>query len=166
MKIRSLLSKLSPLAILFLSACGGGGSPGSTATPTTPVTISKTGVFIDSVVEGLDIYVDGIKIGSSNAKGEFSYPEGKEVTATVGFSSCLPRAYSRDRCVWLSSIEPVSIHVSREGPQGCYSCRQLGSAVCPRIVRQHSDSLAPKPGRRPSRRDHGCLLLAFVAASL
>lgn len=84
MKIRTLFSKYSPVAILVLSACGGAGSPSSTATPVTPVVVTKTGVFIDSAVEGLDIYVDGIKIGSSNAKGEFSYPEGKEVTFKVG----------------------------------------------------------------------------------
>lgn len=86
MKIRTLLSKLSPIALLVLSACGGSSSPSNTATPTsnTPVVVAKTGIFIDSAVEGLDIYVDGIKIGSSNAKGEFSYPEGKEVTFKVG----------------------------------------------------------------------------------
>lgn len=82
MKIRTLLCKLSPIAILLLSACGG--SPDSTVAPSVPVAVSKTGVFIDSAVEGLDIYVDGIKIGTSNAKGEFSYPEGKEVTFKVG----------------------------------------------------------------------------------
>lgn len=84
MKIRSLFCKLSPTVILVLSACGGGGSPSGTTTPVTPVVITKTGVFIDSAVEGLDIYVDGIKTGSSNAKGEFSYPDGKEVTFKVG----------------------------------------------------------------------------------
>lgn len=81
MKIRKLLSTLSPISILLLSACGG--SPGNTVTPSIPVAVAKTGVFIDSAVEGLDIYVDGIKIGTSNVKGEFSYPEGKEVTFKV-----------------------------------------------------------------------------------
>lgn len=84
MKIRPLLSTLSPIAFLLLSACGGNANLGSMTKPSTPAAITKTGVFIDSAVQGLDIYVDGIKIGTSNAKGEFSYPEGKEVTFKVG----------------------------------------------------------------------------------
>ncbi|MES2016026.1 MAG: hypothetical protein V4484_05970 [Pseudomonadota bacterium] len=81
MTFRTLIRALPMLTMLALSACGGSSSP----TPVTPPPAnSKTGTFIDALVAGIDIFVDGEKIGSTNASGEFSYPEGKTVTFKVG----------------------------------------------------------------------------------
>lgn len=77
------------VATLGLTACGGGsngsndpGNPGNT-------TVSLTGVFIDSPVDGLR-YVSksaaGVTThsGATNAKGEFQYESGGSVTFSIG----------------------------------------------------------------------------------
>lgn len=44
----------------------------------------KTGVFTDSAVQGLEVWVDGAKVGVTDAQGQFSYPEGKTVSFKIG----------------------------------------------------------------------------------
>jgi hypothetical protein len=42
------------------------------------------GVFIDSPVQGLEVWIDGAKAGVTDAQGQFNYPEGKTVTFKIG----------------------------------------------------------------------------------
>ena len=44
----------------------------------------KTGVFTDSAVQGLEVWVEGTKVGVTDAQGQFSYPEGKTVSFKIG----------------------------------------------------------------------------------
>jgi hypothetical protein len=75
---------ISAFGLATLNGCGGGDTPAANNT-ITPVTVqTKTGKFIDSAVSGLDYYIDGIKAGTTNAAGEFVYPDGKAVTFKVG----------------------------------------------------------------------------------
>lgn len=83
------------LVAAALSACGGGGgdsaapapspapSPAPAPTPAPP-SITKVGVFIDSPVQGLEVWIDGDKAGLTDAQGQFNYPEGKTVTFKIG----------------------------------------------------------------------------------
>ncbi|OQX08977.1 MAG: hypothetical protein BWK73_23930 [Thiothrix lacustris] len=96
--LSSALLMASSLALL--SACGGGSSDtaatdttttatsdtsttGNTnATPTTPDTSVKTGVFIDAPVKGLT-YKTATQSGVTNDKGEFKYITGETVTFSL-----------------------------------------------------------------------------------
>ena len=77
--------------LLFITACGGGNnsSTGTSVTPAAPVT-SKIGVFLDSPVGNIDYTT---KTGSgvitrdkfqTNAKGEYAYTEGENITFSIG----------------------------------------------------------------------------------
>lgn len=67
----------------LLSACGGGGGDsGGADTPAQPT--SSKGKFVDGPVQGLDYYVNGVKIGTTDAAGEFLYTSGQQVTFKVG----------------------------------------------------------------------------------
>ena len=84
---RGLASWLALLPVLvlavFLSACGGGG--GSSATPPdTNVVVKKTGVFLDSIVEGVGYRTSSNISGVTNANGEFEYLEGDQIAFHVG----------------------------------------------------------------------------------
>jgi hypothetical protein len=70
---------------LGLAACGGCGSDNSGNTGGTGGTGGTlTGVFFDAAVQGLDYYIDGVKAGTTNAAGQFSYTLGQAVTFRVG----------------------------------------------------------------------------------
>ena len=62
-----------------LAACGGGGGDDSE-----PAATSASGAFVDSAVQGLDYYIDGVKAGTTDAAGRFTYITGKAVTFRVG----------------------------------------------------------------------------------
>jgi hypothetical protein len=80
----NLVLAISFFSLATLNGCGGGDTPAANNI-TQPVTVqTKTGKFIDSAVSGLDYYIDGAKAGTTNAAGEFVYPEGKAVTFKVG----------------------------------------------------------------------------------
>lgn len=68
-----LASSLS--AALLLASCGGDGSSGTGEI--------KTGVFLDSAVEGLT-YTSGSTTGKTDAAGTFKYEDGKAVNFKVG----------------------------------------------------------------------------------
>jgi len=74
MKIYQPIAGLCLTALL--SACGGGG--GDAPTPTV-----LTGVFVDSPVNGIS-YNTATQSGKTNAKGEFSYLSGENVTFAIG----------------------------------------------------------------------------------
>lgn len=74
-------------SVIILSACSGGGDSGSTQTVTPPVTpttpTSLTGVFIDSLVAGIQ-YQTPTFSGTTNSAGEYDYLPGETVTFSVG----------------------------------------------------------------------------------
>ncbi|ELA09565.1 pectin methylesterase pme8A [Moraxella macacae 0408225] len=95
---KNLWLAISAVATLSLTACGGGGNdnknhsshnhahpprhsqpthptvPNKPTTPTKPIVPqTKTGVFLDSAVEGLEVLQNNKPLGKTNAKGEFSY---------------------------------------------------------------------------------------------
>lgn len=75
-KINALILTVS----MLFTACGGGGG-GSDSSPTTALT--KTGVFVDAPVRGLE-YKTKTQSGFTNEKGEFKYVEGEEVEFLLG----------------------------------------------------------------------------------
>jgi len=79
----------SSIVLTTLSACGGGGSSGtSTSTP-------LTGVFIDAPVANIN-YQTSTQNGTTNANGEFSYLAGESVTFSIG-SMVFPAAPAKAR---------------------------------------------------------------------
>ncbi len=72
---KSILAASTLFAVLSLAACGG-----STTSDSGEI---KTGVFIDSAVEGLT-YVSGHTTGKTDAAGTFKYENGQAVTFKVG----------------------------------------------------------------------------------
>lgn len=82
MKIHQPIAGLC-LAML-LTACGGGSSGGETAAGSaSPNLLVSTGIFVDSPVNGLN-YTTGTQYGKTNAKGEFSYVAGENITFSIG----------------------------------------------------------------------------------
>lgn len=77
MKIYQPIAGLCLTALL--SACGGGGDT-ATSSPTPSV---LTGVFLDSPVSGIS-YATATQSGKTNAKGEFSYVAGENITFSIG----------------------------------------------------------------------------------
>ena len=68
-----------------LTACGGGGSSSGGNGSTEPEAPSKTGVFTDSAVAGIQYQTQpGNKSGQTNAFGEYDYVEGDTVTFRIG----------------------------------------------------------------------------------
>ena len=68
-----------------LTACGGGGSSSGGNGSTEPEAPSKTGVFTDSAVAGIQYQTQpGNKSGKTNAFGEYDYVEGDTVTFRIG----------------------------------------------------------------------------------
>ena len=65
------------LSTLILSSCGGGGGSDDDGDN------AKTGVFIDSAVEGLS-FSTKTQSGLTNSKGEFKYLEGEVITFNLG----------------------------------------------------------------------------------
>lgn len=45
---------------------------------------TKTGVFHDALVQGIDYYIEGLKAGTTDAAGHFDYVPGKPVTFMIG----------------------------------------------------------------------------------
>lgn len=73
------------IAGLLLSACGGGGGDGGSpgGTNNSPGLVTKTGVFVDSLVAGV-AYKTQSKSGVTNAAGEYEYIDGETVTFSIG----------------------------------------------------------------------------------
>jgi hypothetical protein len=68
-----------------LTACGGGGSSSDGGGSAEPAAPSKTGVFTDSAVAGIQYQTQpGNKSGKTNALGEYDYVEGDTVTFSIG----------------------------------------------------------------------------------
>lgn len=68
----------------LLSACGGGSTSGETAAAPTPSSpFVSTGIFVDSPVSGIG-YSTATQSGKTNAKGEFSYVAGENITFSIG----------------------------------------------------------------------------------
>lgn len=96
--------KLIPLAIatsLALTACGGGGGSSSNSTSsnhnaTVAQPATATGVFLDSAVQGIEVFQDGKSLGLTNQKGEYTYfVKGGAVSFKLGsltLGSTMPKA--------------------------------------------------------------------------
>ncbi len=68
-----------------LTACGGGGSSSDGGGSAEPAAPSKTGVFTDSAVAGIQYQTQpGNKSGKTNALGEYDYVEGDTVIFSIG----------------------------------------------------------------------------------
>ncbi|HEB85813.1 MAG TPA: hypothetical protein ENI68_02200 [Gammaproteobacteria bacterium] len=77
--VRIVLQSLGAVLLLWgLASCGGGGGGNNNSGPTT-----QQGVFLDSVVEGLQ-YTSVSLTGTTDASGIFSYEVGSTVTFKVG----------------------------------------------------------------------------------
>jgi len=74
----------SAVAMLGFSACSGGSESGGNTSPTSSIT-TKTGLFLDSPVEGLsyNCISSGLH-GKTNAQGEYNYKEGDTCTFSLG----------------------------------------------------------------------------------
>lgn len=75
------------LLTFVLVACGGGGDGGApgggpSGTPT-PQPDVLTGVFLDSLVSGVN-YTAETQSGMTNADGEYNYVDGEQVTFSIG----------------------------------------------------------------------------------
>jgi len=82
--IYSLRNSFAASAIaIVLSACGGGSETPTPATPPPVSQITKTGVFVDSLVAGIS-YRTATITGVTNAAGEYDYVEGETVTFSIG----------------------------------------------------------------------------------
>ena len=76
------ISSIGLIALLGFNGCGGGGS--SSTSPSTSSGV-QTGVFLDTVVEGLSYTCMDSKLsGKTNSKGEFSYKEGDTCSFSYG----------------------------------------------------------------------------------
>ncbi len=69
------------MGCIALAGCGGADSDNES--PPTPAP-TKTGVFLDSPVTGLNYRTASIPAGVTNAKGEFNYREGETVSFYIG----------------------------------------------------------------------------------
>jgi len=78
-----LKTSLTLLVLLGFSACGGGGGGDSTSTTSNASASIQTGVFADSVVEGLK-YKTSTQSGYTNAQGEFKFVNGEDVEFFLG----------------------------------------------------------------------------------
>lgn len=85
---------LAVTTTLTLTACGGGSS-GNTNNNTGNTT-TAIGVFVDSAVEGIEVFQDGKSLGKTNAKGEYTYHiKGGAVSFKLGkltLGSTMPKA--------------------------------------------------------------------------
>lgn len=64
---------VSVATALTLTACGGGSSNNDNHHDNTAPSDVAAGVFLDSAVEGLEVWQDGKSIGKTNAQGAFQY---------------------------------------------------------------------------------------------
>lgn len=90
------LHLLTAVSLCGLTACGGGGGGGSPVASTT-----STGVFLDSVVEGISYRTATIS-GKTNSSGEFRYVVGETIIFSIG-SIDLPSVKAN------STITPLEI---------------------------------------------------------
>ena len=84
---------LAVLTVFLLSACGGGGSGdappitldggGESGAPQISLDV-KTGVFLDSAVEGMKYSTTSGQEGFTTAAGEFKYSEGDNIRFFIG----------------------------------------------------------------------------------
>lgn len=108
------------LAFPFIIAgCGGGGSSGGTsaATPT-----PKSGVFLDSAVEGVN-YRTATQSGSTEAGGIFRYLEGETITFSLG-ETVLGETAAKER---ITPVDLVSGASDETNPKVTNLCRLLQS---------------------------------------
>lgn len=77
-----LLESLLVFGLFFSGCSGGGGSGGSDSS--TPLEDTKTGVFLDSAVEGVKYKTSSGLEGYTNAKGEYQFKDGDSVEFLVG----------------------------------------------------------------------------------
>lgn len=71
------------MGCIALALAGCGGSDSDNESPPTPAP-TKTGVFLDSPVAGLNYKTATIAAGVTNAKGEFNYRDGEAVSFYIG----------------------------------------------------------------------------------
>lgn len=84
---------------LTLTACGGGSSGNTnnnTGNTTNTQPTTAVGIFVDSAVEGIEVFQDGKSLGKTNAKGEYTYHiKGGAVSFKLGtltLGSTMPKA--------------------------------------------------------------------------
>ena len=82
-----MISNFYVFSIIILSfaltACGGGSGGGTPPPATATATATATGVFVDSVVAGIQ-YTTPTKSGLTNSAGEYDYLPGETVTFSIG----------------------------------------------------------------------------------
>jgi hypothetical protein len=117
-------SKSRKLLIVFLAiplimaGCGGGGnSGGTTVAPTL-----KTGVFLDSAVEGLN-YRTATQSGVTEAGGIFRYGEGETITFLLG-ATVIGQTAAKER---ITPVDLVAGASDETNPQVTNICRLLQS---------------------------------------
>ena len=88
---------------LFLLSCNGGSSDSTVKVATSTI---KTGILIDSVVEGV-AYKTHSQSGYTNSLGEFKYLEGERVTFTLG-------GFSLGSSLAKPLISPYTLHPTDE----------------------------------------------------
>ncbi len=74
------LSSLALVGIVVASTGSGGGSSSQT-----PVSVAKkNGLLLDSVVSGVDYYINGQFVGKTKSDGSFEYQDGDRITFKIG----------------------------------------------------------------------------------
>lgn len=98
------------LLVVFLSACGGGGSASSPEQNTVEVQppTTFTGVFIDSAVEGLR-YQTPTQEGMTDADGKYIYQSAEDVTFSVG-NIAFPKVISQSIITPLELFDTTDIN--------------------------------------------------------
>ncbi len=69
--------------VVFITACGGGGG-GSTPATTVPPPVLSSGVFLDSLVEGVTYQSGSNPPGTTDVNGSFNYTPGEPLTFSIG----------------------------------------------------------------------------------
>src|SRR3990172_3826371 len=118
--IKSIITRNLLVSFIALSftACGGGGNSGGA--PVSPTL--KTGVFLDSAVEGLD-YRTATQSGVTGAGGIFRYVEGETITFSMG-ETVIGQTAAKER---ITPVDLVSGASDEANPKVTNICRLLQS---------------------------------------
>ena len=83
-KLQLLKLTFLQIAILTMTACGGGGYGGNNTPPRTPAPTIAEAQFVDETVEGLGFRVADVVEGKTDAAGKFRFAVGRPVQFFIG----------------------------------------------------------------------------------